>query len=103
MLGGRGHWSETSTTPEAFASRREQHTWHRERQDRARLINRVLGYYGLRIDDWGGNAYVLKSRTGRNAIVNNLNEVWAAAEGMSSGACDPLDEALLEKLSGGTA
>jgi hypothetical protein len=98
ILGGRGHWSETATTPEAFAGRSETHTWHRERQGRARLVNRVLGHYGLRLDDWGGNAYVLKSRTGRNEIVNHLNQVWAEAERLSHRDCDPLDDALLAKL-----
>jgi hypothetical protein len=98
ILGGRGHWADSATSPEAFARRAERHTWQRERQARTRLINRVLNHYGLSLKDWAGNAYVLRSRTGRTSIVNNLSEVWAEAERLSHKDCDPLDPALLQAL-----
>lgn len=100
ILGGRGHWADSATSPEAFAARGERHTWQRERQTRTRLINQVLRHYGLTLKDWSGNAYVLKSRTGRTSIVNSLNEVWAEAERLSRKDCDPLDPALLQALGG---
>lgn len=100
ILGGRGHWTESASSPEAFSSRAERHTWARERQARTRLVNRVLAHYGLKLADWSGNAYVLKSRTGRTAIVNNLSEVWAEAETLSRKDCDPLDDGLLAALRG---
>ena len=99
MMGGRDHWTDSSASPAAFASRREQHTWHRERQARARLLNAVLRPYGLSLKDWSGNAYVLRSRTGRTAIVNNLGELWSEAERLGHCDCDPLDGDLLATLS----
>lgn len=99
VLGGRGHWTETASNPDTFQSRAETHTWHRERQTRTRLVNAVLRHYGLKLDDWSGNAYMLRSKTGRTALVDNLTEVWAAAEQIGRGACDPLDEDLLTSLS----
>tara|TARA_R110002167_G_scaffold60368_17_gene170612 strand:- start:1240 stop:1563 length:324 start_codon:yes stop_codon:yes gene_type:complete len=98
ILGGRGHWADSATSPEAFARREERHTWQRERQTRTRLINRVLAHYGLKLQDWSGNAYVLRGRTGQTAIVNNLSEIWAEAERLSHKECDPLDDGLLREL-----
>ncbi len=98
VLGGRGHWTESSSSPEAFASRQEEVTRRRERQARIRLANRILGHYGLKLTDFGGGAYVLSTRTGRSKIVDNITEVWIAAEDMTGRGCDPLDQALLAGL-----
>ncbi len=99
VLGGRGHWTESSSSPEAFASRQEATTRRRERQERTRLANRVLQHYGLKLSDFSGGSYVLSTRTGRSKIVDNITEVWIAAEDMTGRACDPLDPALLAGLS----
>ena len=99
VLGGRGHWTESSSSPEAFASRQEEVTRRRERQERIRLANRILGHYGVKLSDFGGDSYVVSTRTGRSKIVNNITEVWIAAEAMTGRACDPLDERLLGGLS----
>lgn len=101
ILGGRGHWADSSASPEAFAARTERHTRRRERQERTRLVNRVLAHYGLSLQDWQGSAYVLKSRTGRSVMVEDLNRVWAEAERLSRKDCDPLDEGLLQALGSG--
>ena len=99
MLGRPGHWTETATNAEAFQGRARSHTWHRERQDRARLVNRVLRHYGLNLSDWAATSFVLRSHTGQTSLVGNLTEVWAAAEALSKRDCDPLDEDLLTALS----
>ena len=99
VLGGRGHWTESSSTPEAFASRQEEVTRRRERQERIRLANRILGHYGLKLADFSGGSYVLSTRTGRSKIVDNITEVWIAAEAMTGRECDPLDSQLLGSLS----
>ena len=98
VLGGRGHWTESASSPEAFASRQDQRTRRRERQEQTRLANRVLQHYGLKITDFSGASYVLSNRTGRSVIVNNITEVWIAAEEMNKKGCDPLDPALLAAL-----
>jgi len=98
VLGGRGHWTESGSTPEAFASRLDATTRRRERQQRTQIANRILRHYGLNLRDWSGASYILSNKTGRTAIVNNLSEVWIAAEGLVKDPCDPLDEALIADL-----
>ena len=98
VLGGKGHWTDSSTTPEAFRSRSEATTRRRERQERTRLANAVLKHYGLTLADWAGASYVLSTRTGRKVLVDNLAEVWAAAESLGKTSCDPLDDTLLTAL-----
>ncbi|MDE0727005.1 MAG: hypothetical protein OSB82_11130 [Alphaproteobacteria bacterium] len=100
VLGGRGHWTESAAAPEAFATRAEAHTRARERQERTRLVNRVLDHYGLRLGDWSAGGHMLRGRTGRTALVNNLSEMWAAADGLARGDVDPLDPELLRHLAG---
>ncbi len=97
VLGGRGHWTDRSSHPEAFRGGAET-TRRRERQERIRLVDSVLGYYRLTVADWAGASYVLGTRTGRTELVANLTELWTAAESLAGTACDPLDERLLEHL-----
>ena len=98
ILSRRGHWTESASNPQAFASRSEPHTRGRERQSRTRLLNRVLAPYGLTVADWAGSAYILRSRTGQSAILNDLSELWPAADRLARRRCDPLDDALLTAL-----
>ena len=101
VLGGRGHWTESASTPEAFTSRPDPTTRRRERQARTQIANRVLTHYGLSLKDWNGSSYILSTKTGRTVIVDNLSEVWIAAEALVHGECDPLDEGLLAELRAG--
>ena len=50
------------------------------------------------LSDWSGASYVLRSATGRSVIVQNLNEVWIAAQDLCGRSCDPLDDGLLASL-----
>jgi type II secretory pathway pseudopilin PulG len=98
MLGGGAHWTDSAAAPAVFAARVERQTRLRERQERMRVLNAVLKHYGLGVRDWSGNAYLLTTRTGRTAIVDNLAQLWSAAERLSGRRCDPLDPALLTSL-----
>ena len=98
ILAGRGHWTESASSPEVFAGRAEAHTAGRERQHRTRILNVVLGHYGLSVSDWTAGKSVLKSATGRTAIVENVGELWPAAERLAGRPVDPLDPALLSVL-----
>lgn len=97
VLGGRDHWTDASSNRAAFQGRPER-TRQGERQRRTRLVNAILNHYGLSLGDWAGTNYVLRSHTGRTALVENLTELWAAAEGLSGRSCDPLDGSLLAAL-----
>lgn len=101
MLGGVEHWTDPSSNPETFGRRTQTHTWHRERQDRTRLINAVLRYSGLSVSDWSGNAYLVRSHTGKTVIAENLSQIWQAVDTITGQPADPLDPDLIAALSGG--
>jgi hypothetical protein len=65
---------------------------------RVRLLNRVLGFYGLRLDDWSGRVWVLRDRKGRSAVVTDLGSLWVEAERLAGRPLDPLDEDLVAAL-----
>ncbi len=100
VLGGKGHWTDSASAPEVFASRTEPQTRLRERQARVRIVNAALKHQGVVAKDWSGSAYLLTSRTGRTAIVDTVADVWQAAERISGRVCDPLDEQYLSALAG---
>ncbi|MEX0346815.1 MAG: hypothetical protein AB3N20_17970 [Rhizobiaceae bacterium] len=99
ILGGDNHWADTSSNPDSFGNRAKQVTWHRERQERTRLINRIVGRYGLTVSDWSGNAFVVRSHTGKSVIAENLSQIWEAAEKINGSPCDPLEPELIRSLS----
>jgi hypothetical protein len=98
VLGGNEHWSDTAAAPAVFANRTEPHTRGRERQARTRLLNTALKYHGVVVKDWSGNSYSLTSLTGRTAIVDNIADIWPAAERLAGRTIDPLDEHYLASL-----
>ena len=61
ILAGRGHWTESASSPEVFAGRTEVFTAGRERQHRTRILNVVLGHYGLSLSDWTAGKSVLRA------------------------------------------
>ena len=99
ILGGRGHWTDSSANPDTFAERAETHTIRRERMERTALVDRVLKYYRLGIKDWSGSSYMLRGSTGKTVLVDNLAQMWAEAEKMANRDCDPLDQGLIDHLS----
>jgi hypothetical protein len=76
----------------------EQGGGRRRRIERVRLVNRVLGHFGLRLDDWAGRTYVLRDRKGRSVVVPDLGSLWQEAGRLAGRPLDPLDPALLDAL-----
>jgi hypothetical protein len=99
ILGGKEHWTDSSANQEAFGERSQSRTMRGERMERTELVGRVLKYYRLGLKDWSGNAYLLTSSTGKTVLVDNLSQMWAEAETMINGDCDPLDEDLIVHIS----
>jgi len=99
MLGGVEHWTDAASNPDSFGNRARTHTWHRERQDRVRLINIIIQHFGLTVSDWSGSSYLVRSQTGKTMIVDNLSQIWDAAETITGKLCDPLDDGLVARLS----
>ena len=98
ILGGRGHWTESASSPEVFAGRAGNCTPGRERQHRTRILNVVLAHYGLSLSDWSAGKSILRTATGRTALVENVGEVWPEAERLAGRPLDPLDPDLLTAL-----
>ena len=91
-FGGEEHWS-TGGEPSASGQTRRA-----KRLARLRAANQVLGVFAMRLDDWQGSALVLSGATGRREIVDTLPQVWDAAGRMVGRKIDPLDPALLARL-----
>jgi hypothetical protein len=94
VFGAEGHWTDAARP----ASRSGGGPRRQERLRRVGLANQVLKHYGLTLADWDGTCFVLRSRTGRSAIVQHLAAVWPEAERMAGRRCDPLDPALIAAL-----
>jgi hypothetical protein len=98
VLGGQSHWVDPASNPSAFGNRGATHTWHRERQEQSRLVNRILAHYRLSANSWTGNSFMVKAMTGQTELADNLSQVWSAAEKIRGAPCDPLDADLIAFL-----
>ena len=76
----------------------EQDGGRRGRVFRVELVNRVLDHFGLHLDDWAGQVYVLRDRKGRAAVVDNLGVLWMQAATLAGRPLDPLDPDLIRSL-----
>jgi hypothetical protein len=98
VLGSSRAWTDAAGRSE-FAPAGHRITRRHEREQRVAFLNRVLHYYQLQIQDWGGHSYVVTNAQGKSANVYTLQGVWAAAERLVDGhGCDPLDVELLAAL-----
>jgi hypothetical protein len=98
VLGAEVHWTDAAAHPEAFAGRGAPPTRRQERFERIALTNRILEHYALKLGDFAGQSYVLRSATGRQEMVPHLVGMWSAAETLGGRPCDPLDPALIRAL-----
>jgi len=94
VLGIEDHWTDRS---QPFFTG-EPTTRRARRLARVAAANLVLAEFGLTLADWEGAKYQLSSRTGRTEIVDNLAQVWQAAERILGRACDPLDPSLITRM-----
>src|SRR6202162_3494990 len=83
VLGGPEHWTDAVARPGGFT------------RSSVAAANRVLGFYRMNLADWQGSAFVLSTATGKTEIVDNLAQLWVAAERLLGRPCDPLDEELI--------
>ena len=104
MFAGERHWTERAASPAIFGDSGNARggpprmTPARERQERVRLVNRVLEPFGLVLAEWAASSYVLRTSTGRSEMVADLGALWPAAERLLGRPCDPLDPGLLARL-----
>ena len=88
------HWTDASASPGAKAQRTRRH----DRLHRAAIANKVLKFYGLKLADWSGTAYILSNQTGQSQIIDNIAALWPAAEALRKRELDPLDGRLIESI-----
>ncbi len=74
----------------------------RARLKRVGLLNRVLAFYGLKIDDWQGAKFVLRDKKGQSVIVNDLGDLWDKVQNLAKKEMDALDSNLLAFLNQNT-
>ncbi|GHP48873.1 hypothetical protein VN0224_04290 [Helicobacter pylori] len=74
----------------------------RARLKRVGLLNRILVFYGLKIDDWQGAKFVLHDKKGQSVIVNDLGDLWDKVQKLAKKEMDALDSNLLAFLNQNT-
>ncbi|WRA17756.1 hypothetical protein KVK73_01525 [Helicobacter pylori] len=70
----------------------------RVRLKRVGLLNQILAFYGLKINDWQGAKFVLCDKKGQSMIVNDLGDLWGKAQKLAKKEMDALDSHLLAFL-----
>lgn len=70
----------------------------RSRLKRTRLLNRILAFYGLNLQEWQGSKFILMDKKGQTLIVNDLGDLWQKAEQIHKNPLDALDSKLLDFL-----
>ncbi|WQW71196.1 hypothetical protein KVK44_01490 [Helicobacter pylori] len=74
----------------------------RARLKRVGLLNQILAFYGLKINDWQGAKFVLCDKKGQSVIVNDLGDLWDKAQKLAKKEMDVLDSHLLAFLNQNT-
>ncbi|WQY87243.1 hypothetical protein E5L60_01535 [Helicobacter pylori] len=74
----------------------------RARLKRVGLLNQILAFYGLKINDWQGAKFVLCDKKGQSVIVNDLGDLWGKAQKLAKKEMDALDSNLLAFLNQNT-
>ncbi|WP_120981815.1 hypothetical protein [Helicobacter pylori] len=74
----------------------------RARLKRVGLLNQILAFYGLKINDWQGTKFVLHDKKGQSVMVNDLGDLWDKAQNLAKKKMDALDSHLLAFLNQNT-
>ncbi|MFA4809370.1 hypothetical protein VQW74_01930 [Helicobacter pylori] len=106
------HWTDESDSCEINENLKGQNTVisanenarerKRARLKRVGLLNQILAFYGLKIDDWQGAKFVLRDKKGQSVIVNDLGDLWDKAQNLAKKEMDALDSHLLAFLNQNT-
>lgn len=97
VLGGRDHWTEPLKREGVYVRAHDPAARRRERMLRISAANAILGLYGLALEDWQADAYILRNRTGKSEVIADLAALWPAADALAGQPLDPLDPAALAR------
>ena len=84
-----------------FAAEDDRIQRDRHRRERVRQMKRIFAHYRLSLDDRGAQGLVLRTATGRSAVLADFSSLWAAADQLAGRPIDPFDPALLSHLAAG--
>ncbi|GAA9503221.1 hypothetical protein UBN24_07440 [Helicobacter pylori] len=97
--GSDSYENENLREPNALISANENaRERKRARFKRVRLLNQILAFYGLKINDWQGAKFVLCDKKGQSVMVNDLGDLWDKAQNLAKKKMDALDSNLLAFL-----
>lgn len=94
------HWSDMNLAGQKSTISVNENSRERKRArlKRVKLLNEILHFYGLKIDDWQGSKFVLCDKKGQSVIVNDLGDLWDKAKDLAKREIDALDSNLLAFL-----
>ncbi|MCQ2696191.1 hypothetical protein JT259_07575 [Helicobacter pylori] len=97
--GSGSYENENLKEPNALISTNENAGERKKaRLKRVGLLNQILAFYGLKINDWQGTKFVLCDKKGQSVIVNDLGDLWDKAQKLAKKEMDALDSNLLAFL-----
>jgi hypothetical protein len=97
VLGGKEHWTAPVKREGVYVVGEEPADRRRERRRQIAEANAILGLIGLSLEDWRADSYILRSRTGKSQVVDNLAALWPAADALAGRPLDPLDAIILTR------
>jgi hypothetical protein len=97
ILGGNDHWTEPLKREGVYVRASAPAESRRERTLRISEANAILGLIGLSLEDWQASAYVLRNKTGRTEVVEELAALWPTVAKMAGRPLDPLDAETLQR------
>jgi hypothetical protein len=97
ILGGKDHWTEPLRREGVYVRASSAAERRRERALRIAEANATLSLFGLTLEDWQADAYVLRGRTGKSEIVEDLAALWPTVAKIAGRPLDPLDAETLER------
>ncbi|MFN0313565.1 MAG: hypothetical protein ACKVQA_00810 [Burkholderiales bacterium] len=98
ILGGQEHWTDAVAREGVYTRNHSPQERRRERANRIRTANEALKIFGLKLEDWQSNSYILRTVTGTSEVFDSLNHLWPTAEKMVGRPCDPLNEGFIKRL-----
>lgn len=96
-LAGHPHWTVAPREGETYEP--DSRARWLLRHHRLLLVNAVCAAFGCKVEDWASGQYVVRGSRGQVDIVDALPQVWQVVERIAGCAIDPLDPALLARLS----
>lgn len=97
VLGGKDHWTEPVKREGVYVRAHDPAMRRRERTLRIFQTNTILRLFALSIEDWQGESYILRTRTGKSEIVADLAALWPVAEKLAGRTLDLLDPEVIDR------